>query len=227
MLRPRRRLTKREIKEDKFITYTLIASNVFRHNVRYVLGAVAVVVVIALAASIFYSISKSREAKASELIAEARISLFSGRKEEAVDIYNNLVENYSGTDAYSKAVLELGNMYFEDSLYEEAIDVFQKLADKARKDDIIAYSAGSGIAACLENLGNYDEAGERYLNFVEKYPKSAFAPSALFDASRCFSLAGNYESARHSLEKLSEEYSESMIAYKAQAKLRMLPPAQP
>ena len=78
VLRPRRRLTKREIKEDKFITYTLMAFNVFRHNVRYVLGAVAVVLVIALAASIFYSISKSREAKASELMADAQISLFSG-----------------------------------------------------------------------------------------------------------------------------------------------------
>jgi len=227
MLRPRRRLTKREIKEDKFVTYTLIAFNFVRNNIRYFLGGIIAIVVIAIAISIFYSMSRSKEAKASELMMEAQTSLSNGDKEEAIDTYNKLIESYSRTGAYVEAALRLGNIYFNDGLYEKAIDIFRKLADRAGGDDVIAYSAESGIAASLENLGRYKEAGERYMRFVRKYPKSAFAPQALFEASRCFRLAGDYSSARHNLEKLSKEYPESLIAYKAEAELRMLPPAHP
>lgn len=210
MLKPRKRLTKRQMKEDKFVTYYLKAHDFVTSNGRlisYIVGGIAVIILVGF---IWSKKKMEKENSAIVELTKAKVEYFNNNYEAAADILKDLVENYGGTDSGKLGVYYLANAYFNVKNYMKAEEYFRKYLEVG-DDKTMKEAALSGVAACLEEQGNYLEAAKKYKEAAEDYSSSFLAPQNLYDSARCFSLAGNQEMAKESLNTIIEKYSDSNL----------------
>lgn len=222
MLKPRRRLTKREVKEDGLVTFAFQATAfVQNHWSRIVAGLIAVVVLIGIG-TVWSKYRKAQETQAEELLADANIALANGDTVRAMDLYRKLTEQYHGTHAGRWGYVAMGNVAFEQRKCEEAERAFREYLRRGGDDPIRVFTCYEGIAACLENRGAYAKAAEEYRTFAHAYKDSPFAGQALLDAARCLMLAGLNDEARAALKEIIEAYPQSQVSYEAKSRMRML-----
>ena len=222
MLKPRQRLTKRQIKEDKFVTFTANAATFIRDNLnRIILGGILAVV---LAVIIAVSVNKQRrsEEDSESTLAKARIAMPAGGPDEAIGLYMTVIEGFEGTPSAAEATVDLGNLYFDRGEYKQAIKYFQTYLDEDGDDDTMVYNCASGIAASMEQQGKYHEAAVQYKSFADKSKDSAFAPRALIDSARCFVLVDMKDEAQISLKRIVDSYPDSELSSQAKHELNML-----
>jgi TolA-binding protein len=222
MLRPRRRLTKREIKEDSFVTFALqAAAFVQAHWTRIVAGLGAVVVII-VAGTVWSTYQRSREAQAQELLADANIAVANGDTTEAMDLYRTLTEQFSRTRAGRWGYVALGHIAFETGRCGEAETAFREYLRRGGDDPIHVFACHQGIAVCLEDREAFAQAAEQYIAFADTYEDSPFAGQALLDAARCLALEGLNDRAREALQRIITTYPQSQASYEAKNRMRIL-----
>ena len=73
---------------------------------------------------------------------------------------------------------------------------------------MLAFGMG-GVASCLEEKAQYDEAAKQYVKTVNKYSDSIMAPNYLIRAARCFELAGNKDMAKSNYERVISTYPDT------------------
>lgn len=210
MLKPRKRLTKRQIKEDKFVTYYFKTQDFIARNSRTILYTVGGIALIFLIGFIWSRKNLEKENAAVVELTKAKIEYFNNNFVQATDILKDLVENYGDTESGKLGIYYLANAYFNIKNNIKAEEYYRKYLDVG-DDKTLKESALSGVAACLEEQGNYLEAAKKYREAAEKFSESFLAPQNLYDSARCFSQAGNEELARESLTKIIEKYSESSL----------------
>lgn len=221
MLKPHKRITKRQLKEDKFVTYYFKAIDfVEKYSRHIVIGLGAVVLV---SAALFYHTKKQAEKDASAVVelSKAHQEYASSNYESATVILKNLIENYGGTKSAELAKFYLANNYFELKSHSEAEKYYRDFADD-NDDDVLTASALAGVAACLEEQGKFAEAADMYKKIADEYPDGVFAAENLFHSARCYLLAGNQQAARDTLSKLREKYPDSTLENDAQVLLAEL-----
>ncbi len=209
MLKARKRITKRQIKEDKFVTfYFKVMDFVKQHSSKVTIGLIAVAVIIILTFFIIQS-KKQAELNASEQLAKANTEIARGELQQTIDILLNMIENYSGTKSASKGVYLLAYTYFQKGEYENAITYFNKYLDDYTDDPILSSAAYSGIGACFEQQGKFLEAARSYETGAEKFVEHFNAPQQLMDAARCYKLENLTADARKCYETVIQNYPDS------------------
>lgn len=221
MLKPRKRLTKRQIKEDKFITYYFKAQNFISQNSRYFMWGLIGIPVVIFASFILSNIQKEKEQNANIELSKARIEYFAKNYETAISTLNNLVESYGGTKAGKKGLYYLANAYFMSKNFDEAEEYFRKFLGESSDPDLTV-SALAGVAASQEEREDFSTAAETYKEAADKYEDGFMAPQNLYNSARCFSLSGKTQEAAGILTILIEKYSASRIKNEAEILLAEL-----
>ncbi|MEE9165479.1 MAG: tetratricopeptide repeat protein, partial [Nitrospinota bacterium] len=157
MLKPRKRLTKQQIKEDKFVTYYFKAQDFISQNSRYVTWGLIGIPVVIFASFIFSNIRQEKDKSANIELSKARIDYFAENYESAMSTLNNLTENYGGTQAGKKGLYYLANAHFMSKNFDEAEQYFGQFLDQSSDKDLTV-SALAGIAACQEEKGDFSIA---------------------------------------------------------------------
>lgn len=215
MLKPRKRLTKKQIKEDKFVTFYFKAQNFISQNSRYFTWGLVGIPVVIFASFILSNIQQEKEQSANIELSKARIDYFAENYESAISTLNNLAENYGGTKSGKKGLYYLANAHFMSQNFDEAEQYFRQFLDQSSDLDLMV-SALAGIAACQEEKGYFSIAAETYKEAAEKYEDGFMAPQNLYDSARCFSLSGKTQEATGMLSKLIEKYANSQIKNEAE-----------
>ena len=224
MLKPRKRLTKREIKEDQFVTWVVQASAFVQQRVKELaIGVGAVLLTVVVVVSIV-QYGKHRVAAAADLLAEVEVAKRSGKAlDEITDLYAQVIDKYGGTSSGAQAQIGLAEAKLAAGDTEGARAAFQQYLRKHKGDDpLLSYAAWSGIGACFEDEGRYVEAAEHYQAFWERHPKSPYTPQALLDSARDFELAGQPEKAREVLQRILDQYENAGVTYQARRQLKVL-----
>jgi len=206
MLKPRKRITKKQLKEDKLVTFYFQATSWIEKNSKYIymgLGAILLVVVLLFVNA---RAKKSSESSASVELSRATRAYESGDYKNAITQLSNLVENYGGTRSGILSLLYLANSFYQNGDTENAIKNYKEFYSKFSGDEHLLASAMGGIAACLEQEKKYREAAEQYEKIVHKYPKAVQAPYFLLRSGRCFTLANDNGKAKQQFEKLVKDY---------------------
>ena len=113
MLKPRKKITKRQIKEDPLVTYYFKTLDFMKqHSQKITIGIIVVLVVIFIAILMAKS-KQSAELDASEQLVKANIQLSNQQTQDAINILLSLVDNYSGTKNAAKGVYLLGKAYYQ------------------------------------------------------------------------------------------------------------------
>ena len=209
MLKPRKRITKKTLKEDKLVTFYFNAQTWVSENSKIIIiGAAAIVIIFVV--SLFYTNSKTKsESSASVELTQAVRAFQENDIQKALPLLNNIVENYGNTQSGKLARFYLANSFYKNGDYENALKNFKKFSSGFSGDDLIKSSAMAGIAACYEQQGDYVNAAEQYEKTADKFSKTFMAPAYLVKAARCYNLAQNSEKAILLLDKIIEQYPDS------------------
>lgn len=209
MLKPRRRLTKKQIKEDKLVTYYFKAIDFINYNSKIVFGALIGVIAIVALLYLYNWSKKNAEMSASLELTKAREELKSSQSEKAIDILRSMINNYSGTKSAGRGVFHLANVMYSQGNYAEAFNYYKKYIDDYDDDPILSSSSYSGMGACMEQQEEFLKAADYYKKGAQKYSKNFEAPQQLMAAARCYKLANNRAQAEKMYQNVIDKYPDS------------------
>lgn len=164
----KKRLKKREIKEDQLVTYALKLSNYIQEHFTQVISGI-VVLVAAIAIILFAAQSRRNTATAAENeLALAMNQYQAGDRSQAGTAFANLADRYSGHSSGKVALYFLGEVYLSQFKFEEALAAYGRYLDRAGLEGQFGVAARIGQAFCHEGLGNFAEAASSLADLSEK-----------------------------------------------------------
>lgn len=219
MLKARRKYTKRELKQDKFVLATFQAKSFIEENARIItyaaLGVIALIVIIYL----YMDSRQSAQIKAADLLSKAQATLQSGDRQGALTMFSEVVDQYGGTDAAGHAAFYLARQYWESDDVEQARNYFKTFLDDYAGKNIITQAAYAGFADCLSMDKNFGEAAQNYLKAARLEPDFPQAATYLYSAAESFVAAGEPGKAREILKEIIKTEKEPLLKNRAQVLL--------
>ncbi len=217
MLKPKKKITKKEIKEDRLVTTYYEATTWYENNKKIVNGVLTGIVILAIVIVAYLNNVNSNNQKA---IAElGKITSYydqgkydlaiNGNLQENVRGLQSIVDDYGSTKAGELAGFYLANSYFELGNYDKALKYY---LDVDVKDEMISASAIAGAAACYEAKGEYEKAASTYEKAAFRSTKDVNSPENMFHAGQNYLMAGNKEKAVELFRKVKKDYPTSGVA---------------
>jgi tetratricopeptide (TPR) repeat protein len=217
MLKPQKKISKREIKEDKLVTKYFEARQWIDANTKILsyigIGLVGLVVI-----GFLWSRSRADSnqkatamlAKISKYYDEGRYDLaINGVPQEGTQGLQAVVDEHGSTNAGEIAKLYLANSYFALKNYDKALGVYD---DISISDKMITASAYAGMAACYEAKGAFSDAASYFEKAASKNMTSMQAPENLQRAATNYAAIGKKEKAVELLQMLKKEFPTSSYA---------------
>ena len=220
MLQPKKKITRKEMKEDTLITSYVRATTFFEENKKRI--NIVLTVVIVLAAAIYFY-TKNRAAdneKAATELAKV-FSLYDngqyqiaidGVRERNIGGLKSIVDEYGSTHAGNLAKLYLGNAYFSLGKYADALKQYE---DFSADGQLMVVSRYSALGASYEALGDHKEAANYFEKAATKYSNDLNAAENLNNAARNYAAAGQKEQAMELYKKLKKNYPTSTFGREA------------
>lgn len=209
------KLTKRQIKEDKFATFMLASKDRFMENWQfYVIGAIVVVLLI-VAVGYFLQSRTSSGVEAGTKLANALMEYRQGNNQVAILGLNQVIEDFSGDPAAEQAMFLLGKVNLATRNYPEAIRYFDQFLSKYADNKLYRAAAQAGIATAQENQGNYSEAANKYMAANTEYPEGPLAGDYSLSAMRCYLAMGDPVKAKERLDDISTRFSGTEVVARA------------
>ena len=205
MLTPKKKLAKKEIKQDTLLTTYVKTTGFYYENKKYVNYAIVGLLVLAGALVVINNNRRANNEKAGAELSRV-ISVMDaapadpgtlraaidGKPEQGLMGLKAIVENYGGTEAGELANYYLAGAYYRIGDYANALEHYD---DYSAGDRLLDAGARAGEAACHEALRHYSEAADLYEDAARMNPDGVTAPEYLNSAARCYAAAGQREEA--------------------------------
>jgi tetratricopeptide (TPR) repeat protein len=217
MLKPKKKITKKEIKEDKLVTTYFEATTWYETNKKIVNGVLVGVVILAIVVVAYMNNVNSNNQKANTEFGKV-MSYYDqgkfdvaigGNPQENIRGLQSIVDDYGSTKAGELAKFYLANAYFAQNDCDKALKYF---LDVSVKDDMITASAIAGAGACYEAKNDYEKAASAYDKAAFKSTKDVNAAENMFHAARNYLAAGKKEKAAELFKKVKKEFPTSVVA---------------
>jgi tetratricopeptide (TPR) repeat protein len=215
MLQKKKKLSKKEIKEDILVIFVNKAANFYEEykNKIFTYGAIAV---IAVAALYFYINQKNED----NLVAGTELSrvlklydqgsyleAIEGRQGTNIIGLKRIVEEYGSTENGETAKIYLANSFSSLGKQEEANRYYE---DYDGSIDYLKAAALAGRAGYYASLGEYEKAADMYLSASKISKLNANNPDYLLNAGIFYQKTGNQEQAKAIFNQIKEDYSTSL-----------------
>lgn len=209
------KLSKREIKEDKFTSFILTAKDQFIESWQYAVIGI-VIVALGVAGIIFWVNSRrSAQTEAGAKLTAALADYQRNNLQVALLSLGTIADNYSG-DAAEQAAFLLGKINLESKNYAEATKRFEAYLSKYSGNKLLRAASIAGIAACLEGDGKPAEAAAKYLDASKEYPGGPQDEDFQIAALRNYLDANDMASAASRLDILKTTFKGSGKVYRAE-----------
>jgi len=215
MLQKKKKLSKKEIKEDKLINFYKSSMDFFE-KYQSKIFIYAGVLVIVVAAIIWYQNQKSEnDAKAGLELSRIMTLYDQGSYLEAIEGkqgtniigLKRLVDEYSGTENGETAKIYLANCYSFLSKYDEAFKYYE---DYDGSIDYFIAASLAGQAGHYAMNGDYKKAANLYLNASKQSSVNSQNPDYMLNAGIYFLKADEKDEAKILFDKIKEDYSSSL-----------------
>ncbi len=205
MLRSHKKLTRKELKQDRLVIITAQAVDYLRKSWPKIVSTIlGVVIVIALA----FFIVRGRER--SELNAyDAALKALQNGAPEAIDLLARYTDKYQGSERAAEATMRIANYYYANKDYVNAEKYYRLYLNKYSKDPIFGYNAYNGLGGILEENGKLAEAGKLYEEFIQKYSNTPFVSIMHLNAGKSYLAAGDTSSALRNFSKIVDNHADS------------------
>jgi tetratricopeptide (TPR) repeat protein len=211
MLKPKKKITKKELKKDTLVTSYATVTSFYEENKRNISIGITAAVALIIIGVIFFKNRADNNERAMAQLAQVQQFYDSGQYQVAIDGapernipgLKSIVDNYGGTKSGDLARFYLADCYYQLGKYEDALPLFE---DFSPSDNMLTASRFAGMAACQEVLGKYQDAAENFEKAAGKQLTEASAAEDYANAARNFALAGDKEKAVELYKRLKKAY---------------------
>jgi tetratricopeptide (TPR) repeat protein len=224
----RRRIAKKKLKEpDEFISTTARTISWTVENLKLILigiiiGALVVVFLV------FWRIrTRNREIeafnsfyRASEMLMSAEDPSSKGYQ-EAIDKFERIQREYSGTDASQLAQLHLGQGLLNLKQYEKAVETYRTFLDSGPREGLYRLLALQNLGYAYEGQGDYQRALDSFQTLVAK-GQSFLQPWGYLNMGRCYEKLDKREEALKTYRIFLEKFPDSAMAPTIRGKIKTL-----
>ena len=217
MLTPKKKITKKEIKQDKLIETFFKVRTFYEENQKTLLITVGSLVVIILLVIYLTNRVKERDIESTTLLGNVLSLYDQGQYQQAIEGIpgkkikglRSIADEYDGTESGEAAKIFLANSYFNQNKIDEALKYYE---DYDGDNLLFKATAYAGAAACNEIKGNKEKAAELFLKAAKVNESEVYSPEYLIYAARIYSEIGKKDISKKLLEKIKKEYSTSAQA---------------
>lgn len=206
MLKARKKITKKEIKEDPLVTAYVRSQKFMQQHSKKINIALAAVILISVFLMYDARSRKSINANAESQIVMAEQIFFSKDYDRAIDALMPISQEYRSSNAAGRAIFYIASAHYEKGEYSEAKEYFQQYLDNYGQIEYFKISSQAGIAACFDNEKKYAEAAAAYEKAGQMASGHFSQPFHLKNAARCYALANQNEKAKELYQSILEKY---------------------
>jgi len=221
MLQPKKKITKRQLKEDALITSYAKARAFYDAHKRTISMSITAVAVVTIALVVY--VKNRQENSESALARLGAIATYydngqyqlavSGIPERNLPGLAAIVEEFGGSPGGEIARFYLADAYYQLGQYDQALSHFENFS---APNPTLEASRLSGIAACHEALGHYGDAAEHFERASAVDSDGALAAENLNHAARNYALAGDREKAIQLYQRVKKDYPASSFGRDAE-----------
>ena len=157
MLKPKRKITSKELKKDPFLESIYSIKQHFDEKKPQYLKIGLSVVVVFLVGFLYNSNSVTNENEADYGLSIGMVYLNQGDYQNAIMQFQQIVDEYSSTNSGYDASFHIGKIHFERGNYDLALPHFERYASGS-KNNFILSSAYESLSAIYEDKNNLDDA---------------------------------------------------------------------
>lgn len=220
MLAKKKKLSKKQIKEDKLVTsYYQVLKFYDEYQSKILMAAGALVVIIV--AVVLYTARVNEQNLAATTELSRIIDLYTtGDYQKAIDGepgtnlmgLKDIVENYDGTEQGELAQIYLANCYFFLSNFDKS---FENYDGYSGNNDFYKATSLAGKAAYYEVMNDREEAADLYLSAAKVNPTNPSNAEYYLNAGINYLKTGDNKSAEDALTTLKNDYETSIYAKEA------------
>lgn len=189
------KLTKRQIKEDPLVTAAFRGTQIWeQHGTRILVGLGAVVLVVLLVFFVSRTRAQSEERATADLF-RAEMSVGQNDYATAVQMLREIVDSAPGTKAARTAMLYLGDAYAGQGKPAEAVNWYRRALAKAGRDRDAKIAGLNGLAAALEDRGDFAQAATGYEQLAKLGSTDNERGRMMLAQARCLAKAGQTQKA--------------------------------
>lgn len=201
----KRKIRKKALKKpDEFITFTSKVIAWCRDHLKIVVGAAAAVALLLIVISGVFVLRASREAKARSLYEQALAvypAASSGKVssmayEAPTAKLEEVKQRYGSTTMGTNALVDLGNVYFQQQEYDKAIVCYNDFLQRTDLSHPLHDQVLESLGATLEAKGNWQVA-------LEVYQRLASEGAPVYQAQAQLYLGRVYEAMGDQKEAMS------------------------
>jgi tetratricopeptide (TPR) repeat protein len=222
MLKPKKKITKQDLKEDKFVKFTLQTKSYVDENyqkiMRIALGVGAIIILLVF----YYYNSQETNKEANSQLGIAEIEYTNGNLLKASERLVRLIDEYDGTESADQGMFLLANIYFQQKKYEDARIYFDKFINAYSGSNILLASGYAGLAACEEVDDNLLEAANLYEKAADLAPDFPESDNYYYLSAIGYKEAGDLNKARSIFELLVSESKTSQRVKDAETQLVLM-----
>lgn len=209
MLTPRKRIRKKDLKEDKLITFYFKSRQWLEVNIKYITGGAAVLLVVILGLLVVSHLRQKADQAAGVEFSKASRLYQSSDYRNAATQFTTIVKRNGRTTSGKLARFYLAQSLYNTGDYAGAQKHFKKFAASFSTDEQLRATALGGEAACIEQQGKPGEAAIKYEAIVHKFKDSPRASYYLLRAARCYELADNAPKAKALFQRIIDDFPDS------------------
>ena len=225
MLKPKKKITKKEIKQDSLVTAYAETTKFYYENKKLISYAVTALVIVVILALVYMNNRKQNNEKAATELGKVFTlydngasdhkqykTAIDGQPERGIMGLKAIVDNYGSTQAGELARFYLASAYYQLGQFDDALPQFESFGNGS---DFLKASALAGAGGCYEAKGQFDKAASAFEKAAGTISDPLNTPDYLSSAARCYGRAGNKSKAVSLYKLLKKEYPTSTYAHEA------------
>ncbi len=217
MLTPKKKISKRELKEDALVSTYVKATTFYEENKRMISIGVTVFAVLVIALIVYGKNRTDNNVNATTALGNVYQLFDNGQYQLAVDGVPErnikglkaIVDDYGNSQAGEIARFYLGNAYYHLGKYDDAIEQFKACS---LSDETLEISRISALACAYEAKGMHKDAAEYFEKAATRNSKDVNAAENLNNAARNYAQAGEKATALELYRKLKKTYPSTPVA---------------
>jgi tetratricopeptide (TPR) repeat protein len=217
MLKPQKKVSRREIKEDKLVTTYFETRKWVEENKRIVGYIIATPLIIVALGFWWHQKTNEWNDQATTMVAkifhyydEGRYEMaINGVPQEGTQGLQAIVDEHGSTKTGQLVKLYLANAYFALKNFDKALEYYEAISVS---DKMVTATAYTGMAACYEVQGDHSKAAAYFEKAAAKNMTLGQAPENLQRSAMNYAVAGKKEKAVELLQTLKKEFPTSVVA---------------